>query len=242
MIKDIFTAISLLHDIPHASIDTQTDLQPEDILEWKIRQSDKDQIDKTNNLNKISALAMEDRMIRYQIQVDDRMKRELESNLSKFKEIELAHLRVEERKKYHREIEQGKIEHEKHIAQIEEAFTLRQEQDAKRLEDREREMERQNIELRQRVLEESRRTVLAEMTAKTDAELTAKQLLMERDSLARKHDEAMLRIAELGILKDRFSESMNEKMTQYKIDLNREHLNLISSVEIEKSRLEGIYC
>jgi hypothetical protein len=100
-------------------------------------------------------------------------------------------------------------------------------------------MDRQNQELRSQLLEESKRTVLAELTSKSEAELMAKELKMEKDVLERKNKQAMAQISELSGIKERYSQMLSENTTAYKIELNKEHQELLASITIEKSKLES---
>lgn len=93
------------------------------------------------------------------------------------------------------------------------------------------------MDLRSKLLEESQKSIRVEMTRKTQAELMAKELSIEKESLERKHQQAMDQIAELSVMKDKFSEKLHEETTRYKIELNREYAGMLSSVEIEKSKL-----
>lgn len=70
------------------------------------------------------------------------------------------------------------------------------------------------MELRSKLLDESKKTILAEMAAKTDAELVAKELKLEKDSLEKKYQEAMAQIFELNQMKERYSQKMHETMAQ----------------------------
>jgi len=239
LLEKIIKALALCTSIPLLNKDSQTETDQQDVLEWSIRQCDKDASLKSIQSHKMNVIAMEERMLRYQADVDSRMKMEMEDQLSKFKELELAHVRIEERHRYASELQRMKLEFDKKTVEIAARSNDTQESDRKRLDARELEMEKQNSELRSKLLEESRRTLVAEMTAKTDAELMAKELKMDRDALQKKHEEAMAQIAELSTMKDRYAEKLHENTTRYKIDLNREHAAMISSVEIEKTRLES---
>lgn len=131
-------AISIICDIPNLEKDTQTDFTPEDVIEWKIRQLDKDTTTRSNEQHRISALAIEERMLRYQQDVDYRMKAEVDEQVAKFKDIELAHMRVEERKKCHSEIEKVQLDREKAVAEANEKSQSALQLEKMRLQARER--------------------------------------------------------------------------------------------------------
>ncbi|KNC99174.1 uncharacterized protein SPPG_05428 [Spizellomyces punctatus DAOM BR117] len=80
---------------------------------------------------------------------------------------------------------------------------------------------------------------MKEATLRTEAELMAKEVKLERDAVQRRYDEALAQLSQLQNLKEKYSEKLQESMAQYKIDTNREYSNLVSSVEIEKAKLEA---
>ena len=93
--------------------------------------------------------------------------------------------------------------------------------------------------MRQKILDEGNRLALKESSLRNEIELKSKELLMERDLLARRYKDAEKKIDELSEFKEKYSRQMQEGMAQYKIDLNREHASLLASVEVEKTKLEG---
>ena len=95
------------------------------------------------------------------------------------------------------------------------------------------------MEMRQKILDEGNRIAMKEATLRNSIELESKEIIMERDLLSRKYKEAEQRIQQLTEFKEKYALQMQEAMAQYKIDLNREHSNLLSSVEIEKTKLQG---
>jgi hypothetical protein len=80
LLEKIIKALSLYTNLPMNSRETQTS-DAEDMLEWTIRQSDKEVVMKNEQTHKQSAMALEDRMMRYQRDVDARMETELESRV-----------------------------------------------------------------------------------------------------------------------------------------------------------------
>ena len=169
--------------------------------------------------------------------------------LEKFKNIELAQVRVEERKNYQNHISKIKADYDQKIIQMQQDMMFLEERESKRWSTREqvltsfdllvKELEIANMEMRQKILDEGNRLALKEATLRNEVELKSKEILMERDLLARRYKDAESKIEELSQFKEKYSRQMQENMAQYKIDLNREHAALLSSVEVEKTRLEG---
>jgi hypothetical protein len=95
------------------------------------------------------------------------------------------------------------------------------------------------LELRQKLLEESNRKVLMESQLRSETEIAVKSLQMQLETLQRRYNDSLEQIAELNGFKDRYSTKMQEAIAQYKIDLNREHANILSSAEVDKARIES---
>ncbi|KAJ3226338.1 oxidative DNA demethylase [Clydaea vesicula] len=239
LLINLFHAISLLTNQPTANKEIQTEVEPDDIIEWKIRETENVSKITAKEKDRLNAFALEERMLRYQQDVDNRAKAELDSQFSKFKEIELANLRVEERNKYKIDLQKLSYEKEKVILDCNEKLIKKEDELKKKLEAREKEIEKQNFELRQSLVEESKRSLLLEMAGKAEAEFCAKELKMEKSNLERKYDEAVKQIQDLNKLKDKYAQQMHEEITKYKIELNLQHAKLLSSIEIDRNKIEN---
>ena len=211
-------------------------------LDLKLKQLDLAFDSKRIETDKLSSSDVEDRLIHYQKKLELKMKMEMDQQLTRYKEFELAQVRLDERKSFQSETTRLKMDYEKKIQEMQSSMIFLEEREAKRWACREQEMEIANIEMRQKILDETNRLNLKEASLRHEVELQMKELQMERDILERKYKEAEQRIHELTDFKEKYSRQMQETMAQYKIDLNREHAGLISSVEVEKTRLEGTFC
>ncbi|KAJ3048052.1 hypothetical protein HK097_010925, partial [Rhizophlyctis rosea] len=217
----------------------QTDLDFEEVLELKIRQSDQQLAHRKKEQHKLSAAAMEDRIEKYQRELEARYKAELEEQLSRFKDLELSKMRIEERTHHQTELSKLKLRYEEKCTRIAEESTTRVEEERQRLANREKELEKQTLTLRQTLLEQSHHSILSERTKLAEMELRCKELELENESYKGRWQDAMRQCGELEGFKERYMEKMNGVMVQYKIDLNKEHASLLSSVEVEKSKLQS---
>lgn len=80
LLEKIVKAVSLYTNTPMNARETQTS-EADDVLEWSIRRSDKEADIRNEYSMKQSAMALEDRMMRYQRDVDARMNSELEARV-----------------------------------------------------------------------------------------------------------------------------------------------------------------
>ncbi|KAI9336216.1 hypothetical protein DFJ73DRAFT_23829 [Zopfochytrium polystomum] len=95
------------------------------------------------------------------------------------------------------------------------------------------------MELRQKLLEASNRSVLAESQLRAEAEIKLRTVGLERESLERRLEEALTQVRELTGFRDTYATRMQEAIAQYKIDLNREHAEVLSNAEVEKARVQA---
>ncbi|KAJ3411431.1 hypothetical protein HDV05_002213 [Chytridiales sp. JEL 0842] len=240
----ILNSLSQVGDVTSADKELQTDLTEEDILEHRIRWAEKDFTVRSRKISSNLSSAVEERIIRYQDELDLRMKNELDEQilikmkLETFKKVELAQMRAAEKQKYANELSRIRSDYEMKLLEQRDAASRSESLNKQWLEEKEKEVERNNIQLRQKLLEETNRAVMAETHLRNEAELLAKTISLEKDSLQRKYDEAVLQIDELKSFKERYTNKMQDAMTQYKIDLNREHAQILSNAEVERAKVE----
>ncbi|KAJ3216895.1 oxidative DNA demethylase [Dinochytrium kinnereticum] len=234
----VLSSLSQVGNVLKMEREVQTDIDDEEYLEVAIRKADQETNYQNRESNRRMGKAIEDRMQRYQNDLETRMKAELEQQLAKFKEIEVASMRVEERQKYTIEITRVKGDYEARLLEQRERMVEANEDIRRKLDAREKEIERSNLEYRQRILDENNRSIMTERNQRSEAELSAKSLTLERDSLQRRLDEAKSEISELHGFKDRYTAKMQESIAQYKIDLNKEHAGIFQAAQIERAKIE----
>ncbi|KAJ3156566.1 oxidative DNA demethylase [Geranomyces variabilis] len=239
LLVNLVTSLTRVADLGVIEAGCQTDMELEDVIEHRVRETDRHLSERAHEQGRIHALALEERMLRYQRDVETRVQREMEQRFTDFRSVELAQMRVEERRRHTHELELLKAEHAAKSHELQELALRAGETERKRLAEREKAMETHNLELRQRLLEENNRTVMREATLRAEAELVAQQTRLERDAVQRRYEEAAAQLDQLRNLKEKYSEKLQEAMAMYKIDTNKEYHALVSLVEIEKAKVEA---
>lgn len=159
--------------------------------------------------------------------------------IESFKRVELAKIKVEERSQFHSQLSTQKLEFEQQLLLARSKTVETIQEDRARLHEREKEMDRQNLLLKQQMLDEHNNVVIKERQLRNEVELSARHVSLERDQLQRRVTEVQDQLEKLGDFKERYTQRMEESMAQYKIDLNKEYSSLLSSVEIEKTKIHG---
>ncbi|KAI9091440.1 hypothetical protein DFS34DRAFT_324976 [Phlyctochytrium arcticum] len=178
-------------------------------------------------------------MLKYQQTIEDRLRAEMEQQLTQFRSLELSQMRLDEKQRHQSEIKQVRLELERQHHEIKAQAEAALEKERQRLSEREKELESANMQLRQNILEENNKALIKEVLSRTDAELSAKEIKMERDSLQRKYEEVVTQLSQFQNLKERYAEKLQESMAQYKINVNKEYSSLVSSVEIDRAKIEA---
>ncbi|KAI8907037.1 hypothetical protein DFJ77DRAFT_476463 [Powellomyces hirtus] len=239
LLVNLVTSLTRVADLGMLEAGCQTEMDMDDLIEHRVRETDKHLGERSNEQGRLHAMALEERMLRYQREVEARLQREMEGRFTEFRSVELAQMRIEERTRHEREVEHLKTDYAKKIDELRESAVRAAEAERVRLTEREKLMEQHNLDLRQRLLEENNRAVMKEATLRTEAELVAQQNRLERDAVQRRFEEAAAQLDQLRNLKEKYSEKLQEAMAMYKIDTNKEYQALVSRVEIEKAKLEA---
>ncbi|KAJ3024155.1 oxidative DNA demethylase [Thoreauomyces humboldtii] len=239
LLVNLVTGLIHVADLGMVETGCQTELEVEDLIESRVRETDRRLDQRTQDQSRLHAVALEERMLRFQREIENRLQREAEQRFTEFRSIELAQMRIEERRRHEREIEVLRAESSQKIDELRESGMKAAEGERARLAEREKMMEQLNLDLRQRLLEENNRAVMKEATLRTEADLMAQQTRLERDAVQRRYEEAAAQLELLRGLKDKYSEKLQEAMAMYKIDTNKEYQTMVSRVEIEKAKVEA---
>ncbi|KAJ3241466.1 oxidative DNA demethylase [Chytriomyces hyalinus] len=239
IIVKLLESLSRVLEIPAHEKECQTELDETETVETELRRLDNTFLSSSKLSNRGLLNAMESRVSKFQQELELRMENELEAQLSRFKDVELAKMRIEERSKYANEVAHVRGEYELKLVEQRERIMETEEGQRKWIEEREKDLEAANLELRQRILEESNRSVLLESQLRSEAQLSVKSLTMENATLRQKLQDSKQHMEELESFKERYATKTQEAIAQYKIDLNREHAELISNVQVEKAKIES---
>jgi hypothetical protein len=223
-----------IQQLPRREREVQTDIEVEDLIAYRLR----DPTASNRNDNK-SLHALEARMQSFQRQVESRCKEELERQVDEYKRVELASARLEDRKEFAAQLSRQKQDFEMKIIEIKASHVDAQEEVNKRAEMRERDLERGNMELKQRLYEETNRMVIKETGLRNDAELAAKEIKMEKEMIQRRYTELQRQFEELQTFKEKYTQKMESQMTSYKIELNQEYSARSVEIQVQRQKLDG---
>jgi hypothetical protein len=155
-----------------------------------------------------------------------------------FRSDEIFRLRQEEKSQYDDLLAQMRREFEAK----EEARKVKQQSELdshlEQLRKKESELTREYSDQRQKVLEEYEIARLKSEAINKQAELNDKSLALKFDEAERKMDEATIKVMELDDWKAEYCQKLKDEKMRYEMDFDKQHTEILSSLNLEKSRLE----
>ncbi|KAJ3062517.1 oxidative DNA demethylase [Podochytrium sp. JEL0797] len=240
--KEVATIVKLLEsvsqvlDISSHEKECQTDMDEAETMDSELRRI-------TNHLLPSSKHALSHslhtRLQEYQDQLTTRLQNDTSAQLASFKDLELARMRLEERARYTAEVNHLKGEYEMRLLEQRGKMTTEEETQRRWIETREKELEKNNLDLRQQLLEESHRAVMVESAVRAEAEIRCKKFEMENGVLVKRLEDSQALIGELEGFKERYATKTQEALAEFKIELNKEHVEFVSGVQVEKAKIES---
>jgi hypothetical protein len=218
---------------------SQTNVEIDDLLHMKLRGIDQSVRFQAQEHDKRQLHLLEDRLRSVQNELEDRFQKQLEEQVASYKQVELARMKLEEKKQYQVELSRQQRLFEEKILEEEAKHLNAIETERHSLKEREREMERNYLKLKQEMLDENHNSIFKEKQLRHETELLARQLEMERNQLQKRMEDVQKQVDSLSQFKEKYTQKMEESMAQYKIDLNKEYSSMLSSVEIEKTKLDA---
>jgi myosin heavy subunit len=218
---------------------SQTNVEIDDLLHIKLRGIDQTVRFQAQEHDKRQLLLLEDRLRSVQHELEDRFQKQLEEQIASYKQVELARMKLEEKKQYQVELTRQQRMFEERLLEEEAKHLNSIETERSSLKERERELERNYLKLKQEMLDESHNSLFKEKQLRHETELLARQMEMERNQLQNRMQDVQKQVDSLSQFKEKYAQKMEESMAQYKIDLNKEYSSMLSSVEIEKTKLDA---
>eukprot|EP00826_Nyctotherus_ovalis_P063078 TRINITY_DN9215_c0_g2_i1.p1 TRINITY_DN9215_c0_g2~~TRINITY_DN9215_c0_g2_i1.p1 ORF type:complete len:272 (+),score=59.10 TRINITY_DN9215_c0_g2_i1:346-1161(+) len=158
---------------------------------------------------------LEERMLKYKRDVDEKMRINLAAEVSRVKESEVAAVRLEEASKHRAKMEEYRIELER--IHSDKLSTLRRKelefQDAFKA--RECELEAASNEHKGKMLKHMERIKIMEQELKQKAELSLKETRVEANRLKELQVEYEQKIKDVDSLKKKLDEQIHDKMEEY---------------------------
>jgi len=193
--------------------------------------------------NLMPAKSIEEKMIKYQREVEAKYKAELDRELIRMKDIEMSNIRIEENKKYLKKLEEIRNEYEEEYNQRYENLKKRENDFNMKITNKEKELEVSQYETRQKYLNQIEGLKLKQEELKVKYEndfnlLCIKQekiLFKERDLESMKENTSRKIQEEIEMFKNEFTKNFEaEKSDLHKQKLKAQELEYKSNLRNEQ--------
>lgn len=160
-------------------------------------------------------------MLKYKKEVEQKAREDLESEVRRLKEFELSKLRIEEAQKYRQKIQEYRDELEMLQNDKLRELKLREQEAWDRIKNRERDLDKQAFELRQRQLRDEEVLRARENETKKTLEVELVMAKNEREQLSKIQRDCEIRLKELEIHRVKLDKEHVEQIERYKSELQR---------------------
>jgi hypothetical protein len=199
-------------------------------IEEKLKEIDSKYSKSINFESLMPAKTIEEKMLKYQRELDARFQSDLEREIQRIKECELSLMRIEENKKYMKKIEEIRDEYDREYREKFD-FLKKKENDLNlRLNLKEKDLETQLYENRQKFLSELQTLKIKEDEMRIKSENDFSNSKLEEEKLKFKQKE-------LDHVKESSMRRINEEIEQFKLEYDRKFE--LEKNEVRKMKLES---
>eukprot|EP00741_Cyanophora_paradoxa_P025545 tig00000383_g24651.t1 len=192
-----------------------------------------------NEGEKISVATLEERMARYQRQVDEQSEAEIQARVERIREIEIARMRSEEQARMRHELLATREELERGVQERLQQLRAQETELEKRFSRRQQELETSLFEQRQRLMGELERLRAQEDDAKRAAALADRAVKLREDHAREKEERAAQAVAEAEKLRERLLHEAAEARLRAKQAADDAYTTRLAEVDRRMHALAG---
>ncbi|KAL3879106.1 hypothetical protein ACJMK2_031419 [Sinanodonta woodiana] len=239
-IWQLLSELSAIHSQASLSVCTQTDLirvSTVTSLDEKLNGLDELFSSRRDEQYRVGAAAVEDRILAFQRQLEERFRTELKLQVAKTKDDEVKRIQIEERENCRRELEQARRELERTYQSKFDALVTRERNTVEKMQ-REHEIQEKEIyNQRQSILEEINAVHMREAQVKRDSEVNQRQQIIEKERLKAKEEEIKRRELQVTRMEAEFEQRLHNEMTKFKVEYQASFMERTQNIELREARL-----
>ncbi|CAI2384444.1 unnamed protein product [Moneuplotes crassus] len=241
ILTDIVEAMRRGHSIRpnQVTCSVQTDEGEEGLtLDQKLKKLDMKYMEASAAEKVMPYKVLEERMIKYKRECDERVTKEVQAAVAKVREIEISHVRLEEAAAYRTKLAEYSNELDSvHKSKIKE-LRQRESEVIERCKIKEREVEAAAFEHRQQVLKDLEILRVKEIESKKTVEMELMMIKNEREKLFQKEKEADLKLKDLNLLKVALEKKTSSEIEEFRRRYEGERDDEKRDLHIRKMQLE----
>lgn len=181
---------------------------------------------------------MEERMLKYKRECDERWSKEIQAEVAKIRDIEISHIRLEEAASYRAKLSEFRNELDTMHKQKLKELKLREWEILERWKTKDREIESAAFEHRQKVLRDLEMLRYKEQETKKTVEMELLIIKNEREKLFQKEKEADLKLKDLNLLKAALEKKTYSDIDEFKRTYESKFDDSKRDIQIRRMQLE----
>ncbi|XP_076468421.1 centriole and centriolar satellite protein OFD1-like isoform X3 [Babylonia areolata] len=241
LLWQILTELSALHSRASQDTGTQVDLTragPVTSLDAKLHSLEELYSSKRDGLSRSSHSAVEERLLSYQRQLEDRYNSQLKLELARLKDSEIACMKMEEKENGRKELEKSKRELQRTYQEKYDQLVERERNSIERLQKEQELQEKEVYSQRQMLLSEIESIRQREAEVKREAEVNKREKQLTEDRNKAKEDELRRREVELRNKEIQFEQRLQNEMAQFKLDQQAKFIERVQNVEVREAKVK----
>ncbi|PVD35044.1 hypothetical protein C0Q70_06325 [Pomacea canaliculata] len=215
-----------------------TRLGPVASLDEKLKSLEELYSSKREDLSHSSRTAVEERILTYQRQLEDRYNSQLKLEIARLRDSEIARMRLEEKEKCTKENEKIKKELQRTYQDKYDALVERERNAIERLHKEQELQEKEVYSQRQMLLSEIESIRQRESEIKREAEVNKREKLLAEERVKAKEDELRRRELELRHKEMQFDQRLHNEMAQFKLDQQTKFIDRVQNLEVREAKLK----
>ena len=185
-----------------------------------------------------SAVAVEDRLMSFQRQLEERYRTDLKMELARMKDNEIARIKMEEKESSRRELEQLRRELERQYQTKMDALLLKERNTMERIQNEQTMHDREIYTQRQSLLDEIEIVRKREAEIKREDEMNHREAKLNEDRVKAKEEAVRHRDQEVRKMEIEYEQRLKNEMTKFKVEEQAKYMERAQKVEIREARVK----
>ncbi|XP_052792413.1 centriole and centriolar satellite protein OFD1-like isoform X1 [Mya arenaria] len=183
------------------------------------------------------ATALEDRLLSFQRQLEERFRNELKLEVSRVKDDEVARIRMEEKEHFRRELDKARKDLERTYQAKFDALVVRERNATERLQREQEMLEKEVYNQRQSILEEIEAVRQREVSINREQDVNSREKNLQGERLKAKENEMRQREHEIARKENEFHQRLENEMTKFKVEYQAKFLERTQNIEVREATL-----
>ncbi|XP_071124369.1 centriole and centriolar satellite protein OFD1-like [Mytilus edulis] len=237
----ILCELSALHSNASNETGVQTDLirvAAVSSLDERLNGVDDFYSSKKDEHFRTSSAAVEDRLMSFQRQLEERYRTDLKLELARMKDNEIARIKMEEKETSRRELEQMRRELERQFQTKNDALLLKERNTMERIQAEQTMHDREIYTQRQSLLDEIEILRKREAEIKREDETNHREAKLNEDRVKTKEEGIRHREQEVRKMEVEHEQRLKNEMTKFKVEEQAKYMERAQNIEIREARVK----